>query len=158
MCDIPVLVERRHMFVHTALDVVFLFVDTRIEPVCNTVLHRYPCYLNNNFVIIPFSGVRVWNNPVVQLARQSRGPGNVVTLSSKELQLRIVGASFVELVEGITRQGREGIFMTTSCWWRRTARKLMGPFTDMTRRTCSYGTFPSTLAYLRTLRLYLSST
>ena len=107
-CDIPLMTGKEKMSVHTLRDAVILFVDKRIRPTRGSsctpaLLRKWPCGISNTYVIVPFSGVHVSNNPLVQLARRGLGPRNVVTHSSKKLRLRIVGASFVELVEGITR-------------------------------------------------------
>ena len=121
MCGLPLIIDNEMTAVHKVRDIVFLFVDRQIRRTYE-LLWNCPCVLCNTYIIVPFSDVRVWSNPIVQLARQGRGRENVVTRSSEELQLRVVGASFVELVEDVTRLRMDFhddiVMLATNYAWR----------------------------------------
>ena len=72
------------MSVHRHHDLVILFADGRIRPAYQ-LLGLQPCIIPSNYIVFDYKGVRIWNNPVIQLARQ--GKKLVVTRFSKDLGL-----------------------------------------------------------------------
>ena len=87
------------MAVHRYHDLVILFVDERIKPAYE-LLERQPCFIPNNYIIFDFNNVYIWDNPIIQLARRGQKTA-VVTRFSKDLGLKVVGVTAMEIVEGI---------------------------------------------------------